>query len=29
VAIVVGFTAKAHNSAELDILLMPPAPDYI
>lgn len=28
VAIVVGFTAVAHNSAELDILLIPPRPDY-
>lgn len=27
-AIVVGFTAVAHNSAQLDILLMPPRPDY-
>ena len=27
-AIVVGFTAVAHNSAELDILLMPARPDY-
>jgi hypothetical protein len=29
IAIVVGFTAKGDNSAELDILLMPPRPDYI
>ena len=28
VALVVGFTAVADNSAELDILLLPPRPDY-
>jgi hypothetical protein len=28
IAIIVGFTAKGDNSAELDILLMPPRPDY-
>jgi hypothetical protein len=28
IAIIVGYTAKGDNSAELDILLMPPRPDY-